>query len=135
MKTWAEMETIQPLVTKMLTNGLKRDRISHAYLFQGSKGTGKRALSTLLTKSLFCKSTKSYEPCQTCTDCQRIDSGNHPDVHWISPEGQSIKKEQILHLQKEFTYTGLESNQKVYVINYADRMTTNAANRLLKFLE
>ncbi|MDC3414887.1 DNA polymerase III subunit delta' [Aquibacillus sp. 3ASR75-11] len=135
MKTWTEMASIQPLVSKMLTNGFKQNRVSHAYLFYGPKGTGKRAMGSLLTKTLFCKKKTDIEPCQDCKDCHRIDSGNHPDVHWISPDGQTIKKEQILHLQKEFTYTGMESNQKVYIIDQADRMTTNASNRLLKFLE
>ncbi|WP_186575689.1 DNA polymerase III subunit delta' [Aquibacillus kalidii] len=135
MNTWAEMNETQPLVSKMLANSIKKDRISHAYMFQGAKGTGKYQLSLLLAKSLFCKNRLDGDPCNACKDCQRIDSGNHPDVHQIIPDGQSIKKEQILHLQKEFTYTGLESNQKVYIIVDADKMTTNAANRLLKFLE
>ncbi|MBM7573129.1 DNA polymerase III subunit delta' [Aquibacillus albus] len=135
MKTWTELSTIQPLVSKMLRNSIERDRISHAYLFQGAKGTGKYALSILFAKSIFCRNRQSAEPCNQCKECQRIETGNHPDVHQIIPEGQSIKKEQILHLQKEFTYTGLESNRKVYIIVDADKMTTNASNRLLKFLE
>ncbi|MDL4839085.1 DNA polymerase III subunit delta' [Aquibacillus rhizosphaerae] len=135
MNTWAEMATVQPLVSKMLTNSINRERISHAYLFQGSKGTGKQSLALLLTKSIYCKNKESGEPCNHCKDCHRIDTGNHPDVHLVSPDGQSIKKEQILHLQKEFTYTGLESNRKVYIIVDADKMTNNASNRLLKFLE
>ncbi|ARI75475.1 DNA polymerase III subunit delta' [Halobacillus mangrovi] len=135
MQTWKEMKEIQPLAAQMLMNSFKKDRISHAYLFQGSRGTGKKELSILFAKSIFCKNRTGAEPCLECRDCHRIDSGNHPDLHWVEPEGQSIKKEQILHLQKEFTYTGMESNRKVYIIVDADKMTTNASNRLLKFLE
>ncbi|SFG37549.1 DNA polymerase III, delta prime subunit [Halobacillus alkaliphilus] len=135
MQTWTEMKEIQPLAAQMLMNSFHKDRISHAYLFQGNRGTGKREMSILFAKSIFCKFREGAAPCQSCRDCNRIDSGNHPDLHWIEPDGQSIKKEQILHLQKEFTYTGLESNRKVYIIVDADRMTTNASNRLLKFLE
>ncbi|RDY66430.1 DNA polymerase III subunit delta' [Halobacillus trueperi] len=135
MQTWTQMKDIQPLAAQMLMNSFKKDRISHAYLFQGNRGTGKRELSILFAKSIFCKNREGAEPCQSCRDCHRIDSGNHPDLHWIEPEGQSIKKEQILHLQKEFTYTGLESNRKVYIIVDAEKMTVNASNRLLKFLE
>ncbi|WLR48476.1 DNA polymerase III subunit delta' [Halobacillus litoralis] len=135
MQTWTQMKDIQPLAAQMLMNSFKKDRISHAYLFQGNRGTGKREMSILFAKSIFCKNREGAEPCQSCRDCHRIDSGNHPDLHWIEPEGQSIKKEQILHLQKEFTYTGLESNRKVYIIVDAEKMTVNASNRLLKFLE
>ncbi|KGX85459.1 DNA polymerase III subunit delta' [Pontibacillus litoralis] len=135
MITWAKMGRLQPKVSKMLTNSIQKDRVAHAYLFQGSKGTGKLSVSLLFAKSFLCTNRNGVEPCQECKNCIRIESGNHPDVHLIQPEGQSIKKEQILHLQKEFTYTGLESNQKVYIIENAEKMTTNAANRLLKFLE
>ncbi|QHS23869.1 DNA polymerase III subunit delta' [Virgibacillus sp. MSP4-1] len=135
MKTWSEFEEVQPIVSQMLKNSIKKGRISHAYLFQGPKGTGKKEAGLLLAKSYFCQYKEDHKPCDACRDCRRIDSGNHPDVHMIVPDGQSIKKEQIAHLQKEFTYTGLESNQKVYILQSADTMTTNAANQLLKFLE
>ncbi len=135
MNTWAEMKEIQPLATTILTNSMKKGRISHAYLFQGERGTGKQQLALLLAKSLFCENRQGVEPCNTCNNCIRITSGNHPDVHWIEPEGLSISKEQVEHLQKEFSFTGMESNQKVYVVKDADTMTVNAANSLLKFLE
>ncbi|WP_060680996.1 DNA polymerase III subunit delta' [Virgibacillus halodenitrificans] len=135
MKTWAEVADIQPLAGKILMNSMKKNRISHAYLLQGKRGTGKENIARLLAKGLFCKEKNGIEPCHSCTECKRIDSGNHPDVHWVIPEGQSIKIEQIRNLQKEFTYSGLESNQKVYIIQGAETLTTNAANRILKFLE
>ncbi|MFQ3546562.1 DNA polymerase III subunit delta' [Halobacillus rhizosphaerae] len=135
MKSWNEMKELQPLVGQMLMNSFKKDRISHAYLFQGDRGTGKREMSLLFAKSIFCRNRQGADPCQECRDCHRIDSGNHPDLHWIEPDGQSIKKDQILHLQKEFTYTGMESNRKVYIVVDAGQMTVNASNRLLKFLE
>ncbi|MFD1021125.1 DNA polymerase III subunit delta' [Thalassobacillus hwangdonensis] len=135
MNTWTDMQEIQPLVSQMLINSLKKDRISHAYLFQGAKGTGKREISKHFAKSIFCPNREEAAPCLECRECRRIDSGNHPDVHWVEPDGASIKKDQILHLQKEFTYTGMESNRKIYIIDDADKMTVNASNRLLKFLE
>lgn len=135
MKTWSEVAKIQPLASKVITNSIKKNRISHAYLIQGEHGTGKEAIALLLAKGLFCESKQGVEPCQTCNVCKRIESGNHPDVHWIKPDGRSIKTEQIENLQKEFTYSGLESSQKVYVIIGSDTLTLNAANRILKFLE
>lgn len=135
MKTWSQVAEVQPLATRIITNSIKKDRISHAYLLQGERGTGKGAIALLIAKGLFCPNKSSVEPCNECNNCKRIDSHNHPDVHWIEPDGQSIKIEQVRNLQKEFTYSGLESNQKVYVIKDADTLTVNAANRILKFLE
>lgn len=135
MKTWSTVLERQPLAGKIITNSLKKERISHAYLLQGGRGTGKKAIALLLAKGLFCRGKQGIEPCQSCNTCKRIESGNHPDVHWIRPDGRSIKNEQIDHLQKEFTYSGLESSQKVYIIVDADTLTLNAANRILKFLE
>ncbi|NIK12726.1 DNA polymerase III subunit delta' [Alkalibacillus almallahensis] len=137
METWAQLQELQPVATRMLQNSIVKNRMAHAYLFHGPKGTGKQNASLLFAMRSFCEEAveESSEPCGECRSCKRIKSGNHPDVHWLEPEGQSIKKEQIEFLQKEFTYTGLESNQKVYILSEADKMTTNAANRLLKFLE
>ncbi|MEN1966480.1 DNA polymerase III subunit delta' [Lentibacillus sp. N15] len=135
MKTWAEIMEIQPLAGKIITNSMRKNRISHAYLISGERGTGKESIATQLAKSMFCTNKDGVEPCQTCHACKRIESKNHPDVHWIEPEGQSIKKEQIDNLQKEFKYSGLESNRKVYIIKAAETLTLNAANRILKFLE
>jgi DNA polymerase III subunit delta' len=135
MKTWIDVGGIQPLASKVITNSIIKDRISHAYLIQGARGTGKEAIAVLIAKVLFCKQKSGVDPCLTCVDCKRIDSRNHPDVHWIEPDGQSIKIEQIKNLQKEFTYSGLESDQKVYIIKGAETLTANAANRILKFLE
>lgn len=135
MNTWSEIAEIQPLATTILTNSMKKGRISHAYLLQGERGTGKEKIAELMAKSLFCENKQGIEPCNGCNNCKRITSGNHPDVHWVEPEGLSISKEQVKHLQKEFSFSGMESNQKVYVIKHADTMTVNAANSLLKFLE
>ena len=136
MKTWEQLEEIQPTVLKMLKNSIQKDRLAHAYLFEGMRGTGKKEISVLLSKSIFCTDpVEGYIPCEHCHNCKRIDSGNHPDIHVIEPDGLSIKKEQIRLLQEEFSKTAVESKQKVYTIVHADRMTVNAANSLLKFLE
>ncbi|TQS76402.1 DNA polymerase III subunit delta' [Ornithinibacillus gellani] len=135
MKTWSDVSEVQPLASKILMNSIRKGRISHAYLLQGERGTGKEAIALLLAKGLFCTNKSDVEPCGVCNMCRRIESRNHPDVHWLEPDGQSIKIEQIKNLQKEFTYSGLESNRKVYIIKAADTLTLNAANRILKFLE
>lgn len=135
-KTWEQLEKIQPVVMKMFKNSILKDRIAHAYLFEGMRGTGKKETALLLAKSLFCSEpVDGYIPCESCRFCRRINHGNHPDVHVVEPDGASIKKDQIKMLQEEFSKTGMESNRKVYIIHHADLMTVNAANSLLKFLE
>lgn len=135
MNTWSQLSEIQPLVSKIMVNSIKRQRISHAYLIQGLKGTGKRAIVTLFIKTLLCQSKTDLEPCHQCDICQRIVSKNHPDIYWVEPDGQSIKNEQIDSLRNEFSYNALEANRKIYVITHAETLTINAANRILKFLE
>ncbi|GAA0320966.1 DNA polymerase III subunit delta' [Bacillus carboniphilus] len=133
---WTHLQTKQPTAEKMLRQAIIRDRLAHAYLFEGTKGTGKLEASRLLAQSFFCHQLiDDYMPCGECHHCKRIESGNHPDVHLIEPDGQSIKKGQIQALQEEFSKSGMESSKKFYTIVHADRMTTNAANSLLKFLE
>jgi DNA polymerase-3 subunit delta' len=132
---WDTYKNTQERVIKILTNSLKRDRLAHAYLFKGDKGTGKKGISLVFAKSFFCNEKVDMEPCGKCKDCKRIDSGNHPDVHVISPDGHSIKIDQIRRLQKEFAYLGVESRKKVYILEHAEKMTNQAANSLLKFLE
>jgi DNA polymerase III subunit delta' len=132
---WEQLEQYQPTVLKMIAKSLQKGRVAHAYLFEGQRGTGKKDVSILFAKSLFCINRNGYKPCNNCMNCRRIDSRNHPDVHVIEPDGQSIKKAQIEALQAEFSKTGVESHKKLYIIEHADRMTANAANSLLKFLE
>ncbi|WP_242224234.1 DNA polymerase III subunit delta' [Bacillus cereus group sp. BfR-BA-01380] len=134
-KTWEQLSLIQPIVVKMLMNSIAKERISHAYLLEGPKGTGKLETATQMAKSFLCLQRNGVEPCHTCTNCRRIDSGNHPNVYIVAPDGLSIKKQQIHELQEEFSKTGLEATKKIYIIEHANKMTTNAANTLLKFLE
>jgi DNA polymerase-3 subunit delta' len=133
--SWEILEINQPHVAKMISNSMRKGRIAHAYLFEGQKGTGKKEAALLFAKRLFCLTNLYKEPCETCVNCRRIQSGNHPDVHFVTPDGNSIKKQQIEQLQEEFTKTAVESNRKLYIIEHADQMTVQAANSLLKFLE
>ncbi|TWD89599.1 DNA polymerase-3 subunit delta' [Neobacillus bataviensis] len=136
VKTWDQLLELQPTVLKMLKNSLLKNRVAHAYLFEGMRGTGKKEISLLFTKSLFCEQlVEEYKPCESCNNCLRINNGNHPDVHIVEPDGLSIKVEQIRNLQAEFSKKGVESQHKVYVISHADKMSVSASNSLLKFLE
>ncbi|MED3560969.1 DNA polymerase III subunit delta' [Bacillus xiapuensis] len=136
VKTWDQLEEVQPTVLKMIKNSIQKHRVAHAYLLEGIRGTGKREIALLYTKALFCESLNDgYKPCETCKNCKRINHGNHPDVHIVEPDGQSIKVEQIRNLQVEFSKKGVESLKKVYLLIHADKMSISASNGLLKFLE
>lgn len=132
---WEKLEENQPTVVKMITNSLKKDRLAHAYLFDGPRGSGKKEMAKALAKAFFCEEKTGISPCLTCLNCKRIDSGNHPDVHTIESEGNTIKVDQIRDLKKEFSYRGMESKKKVYIVEDAEKMTPSAANSILKFLE
>jgi DNA polymerase III subunit delta' len=135
-QTWQEVSKTQPQVAGMLKNSIIKDRVAHAYLFDGEKGTGKKEVALFFAQSLLCeKLDEDADSCGTCSDCKRIRSGNHPDVHVVEPDGLSIKKEQIKHLQEEFSKKSVESKRKIYIINDSDKMSVQAANSLLKFLE
>ncbi|MED1471860.1 DNA polymerase III subunit delta' [Bacillus salipaludis] len=136
VKTWDQLEVVQPTVLKMIKNSIQKHRVAHAYLLEGIRGTGKKDIALLYTKALFCESPMSeYKPCEACSNCKRINHGNHPDVHIVEPDGQSIKVDQIRNLQSEFSKKGVESLKKVYILAHADKMSVSASNSLLKFLE
>ncbi|ONG69877.1 DNA polymerase III subunit delta' [Bacillus cereus] len=132
---WNELSSLQPKVVKVLTNAIKKEKIAHAYIFEGSKGIGKFQTSLLYAKSILCLDQTSIEPCNNCKNCNRCDTGNHPDIVHIKPDGTTIKKEQIELLQREFSFSSFESGKKLYIIESAEKMTASAANSLLKFLE
>ncbi|MGV3489131.1 MAG: DNA polymerase III subunit delta' [Tuberibacillus sp.] len=132
---WSDISEKQPTAARILLNGIKNDRLAHAYLFSGQRGTGKRETAIQLARTFFCRMREDINPCGDCPDCRRIESGNHPDLTIIEPDGRSIKKQQITELIKAFSYKGVESGGKFFIIEQADLMTTQAANSLLKFIE
>jgi DNA polymerase-3 subunit delta' len=135
-KSWDQLEELQPIVLTMMKNSILKNRVAHAYLFEGMRGTGKLETGILLAKSLLCESLiDGYQPCENCANCKRINNRNHPDVHIIEPDGLSIKKQQIKELQEEFSKKAVESAKKIYIIVGADKMSASASNSLLKFLE
>ena len=77
-----------------LKKSIARDRLSHAYLFIGEKGVGKLNCAKTFAKLLYCQNEN--KPCGLCISCKQIEALKHPNVLYISPEGQNIKKEQIV---------------------------------------
>lgn len=130
-----ELQALQPIVMKQLQTIYEKKRMAHAYIFDGEKGTGKRDVMTFFVKLLLCEQPIANVPCETCRHCIRIDSGNHPNVNQVEPDGQFIKIDQIRDLIGEMMMTGVESGRKIYVLHHADKLNTASANMLLKFLE
>jgi DNA polymerase-3 subunit delta' len=124
----------QAAAKQLLQSGLKRDTLSHAYIFSGPVGTGRSEMALALAKAIYCKVSVD-DACGECLECRKVEHGNHPDLHIVQPDGASIKIEQIRELQKEFAYRASASGTKIYILHHAEKMTVQAANSLLKFLE
>ena len=134
-RTIEQLTKLQPVVMKQLQTIVEKDRLAHAYIFEGEKGTGKRDVVSFFMKLLLCENLSKNVPCETCRNCRRIDSGNHPNIKQVEPDGQFIKIDQVRDLVAELKMTGVEEGKKIYVLHHADKLNVSSANMLLKFLE
>jgi DNA polymerase-3 subunit delta' len=116
----------------VLWRALRNNRLAHAYLFSGPEGVGKRLLALALVRTIFCAEQRA---CGECPACRKVDHHNHPDLHILEPDGNSIKIEQIRNLQRDLNLRPYEATRKVCLIEAAEAMTVGAANALLKTLE
>ncbi len=119
-------------VYQNIKRSFEKDRLTHAYLFVGEQGTNKLEMALEFVKLMYCK---EKDPCGVCASCKQIDNMTHPNLFYIKPDGQTIKKESVEKLQEEFNQTPLVSGHRVYIIDGAEKMTSTSANRLLKFIE
>ncbi|EKK20034.1 DNA polymerase III subunit delta' [Fructilactobacillus florum] len=130
------VEMQQPELEHHFLQVIAKHELSHAYLFSGTSGVGKKNLALLLTMRLFCSNVQATGvPCGKCNECLRIAAGEHPDVLMVKPTGSSLKVDQIREVRREFSKSAVEGQQKVFIISEAETMTTEAANSLLKSLE
>lgn len=120
----------QPIVAKLLKNSFEQKRLFHTYLFTGPRGSLKMDASVYLASLVLCKNGGS---CGECEECQKIDKWANEHLFIVSPNGDTIKKEQIEALEHEFAYTSESS--RVFIIQNIDKATLTASNTLLKFLE
>ena len=121
----------QPHITTILLNQIRSGRIAHAYLFCGSRGTGKTSTARILAKAINCLDPQDGEPCGHCAACMEE---NSVDIIEIDAASNS-RVEEMRALIERAEFAPLRLNKKVYIIDEAHMLTKNASNALLKTLE
>jgi DNA polymerase-3 subunit gamma/tau len=123
----------QSAIVKTLQNALQTNKLSHAYLFSGPRGTGKTTMAKLFAKALNCE--KGFgEQCNVCENCQLISQNAHPDVIEIDAASNN-GVEEVRDLIDKVKYSPIKGRYKVYIIDEVHMMTSSAFNALLKTLE
>ena len=122
----------QEHIITTLRHAVEENKIVHAYLFCGPRGTGKTTIAKLLAKAINC--TGNPKPCDECENCKEIASGNHPDVIEIDAASNNGVDE-VRNLIDKVKYAPTQGKYKVYIIDEVHMMSTGAFNALLKTLE
>lgn len=132
-RTFAELIG-QEHVTQALINSLARDRLHHAYLFNGTRGVGKTSIARLLAKAINCEHGPSPEPCLTCNTCIAIEQGRYIDLIEIDAASKT-RVEDTRELLDNVSYAPTQGRFKVYLIDEVHMLSTHSFNALLKTLE
>ena len=132
-KTFAEVVGQQHILTA-LANGLRENRLHHAYLFSGTRGVGKTSIARLFAKGLNCVNGVTAEPCGVCEHCKAIEEGNFIDLIEIDAASRT-KVEDTRELLDNVQYKPVLGRYKVYLIDEVHMLSRHSFNALLKTLE
>ncbi len=124
----------QPAVTTALKNELRSGRLAHAYLFTGSRGTGKTSCAKILSKAVNCLHPQDGDPCNACDNCRGIDAGTILDVVEIDAASNN-GVDNIRDLREEVNFAPAVAKYRVYIIDEVHMLSAGAFNALLKTLE
>ena len=124
----------QKMITQTLKNAIIQEKVSHAYLFTGPRGTGKTSAAKVFAKAINCKHSVNGEPCNQCEDCIGITEGRMNDVIEIDAASNN-GVEEIREIRDKVKYAPTQVTYKVYIIDEVHMLSTGAFNALLKTLE
>ena len=124
----------QDVVVKTLQNQIKSDRIGHAYLFTGTRGTGKTTIAKIMAKAVNCENLVDGNPCNECETCKSINAGASINVRELDAASNN-GVDSIRQIIEEIEYPPTEGRFKVYIIDEVHMLSTGAFNALLKTLE
>ncbi|NLG37326.1 MAG: DNA polymerase III subunit delta', partial [Clostridiales bacterium] len=122
------------IVADRLRRGIRADRVAHAQIFLGPRGSGKGSLARIYARALLCVG-KGDRPCGMCGPCRRVAHGSHPDFIEIRGDGKYIRVDDAKAMQAQLIVRPYEGGRKVIVLHGAHVMRPEAQNKLLKTLE
>lgn len=126
----------QAEVSSLFKRMNKNNQMQHAYIFEGVTGVGKYEMAKWVAQIQYCQNpTADGGACLVCNQCVRIEAEEHPDVVTLRPDGATIKVGQVRQIKEDFSKSGMESRKKILIVEEMDKITTSAANSLLKFIE
>lgn len=123
----------QDHIVKTLVNQINHDKISHAYLFTGSRGTGKTSTAKIFAKAINCENSQNGSPCGVCETCKALDGANIDVLEIDAASNNGV--DEIRDLREKVKYPPVVGKYKVYIIDEVHMLSTSAFNALLKTLE